>query len=213
MWTTLTGPQEDTMKQVADFYLPAHGRVLDVSYGAGRLTSRLENVTGVDIDRRAGADVVADSADLPFDAGSYQSAVFDPPYLYGRRAHNTLHGRPNNAWSNAEKSKNKDAGEFAQRAFDTAEELYRVLVPGGRVVAKVMAARYKGRLVANHCITIEAFESAGFDTFDILVYLKGGPGLFKQERSAQPTHGYYLVFEKPAAAISAVALTMLDGAA
>lgn len=152
------------MKQVADFYFSADGGVLDVSYGAGRLTARLENVTGVDIDPHAGADFVSDSADLPFEAGSYQSAVFDPPYLYGRRAHNTLHGRPNSAWSNAEKSENKDPGEFAERAFDTAEELYRVLVPGGRAVAKVMDARYKGRLVANHCIAIEAFESAGFDT-------------------------------------------------
>jgi len=213
MWTTLTGPQEDTMKQVADFYLPVDGRVLDVSYGAGRLTSRLANVTGVDIDPQSGADVVADSADLPFKARSYESAVFDPPCLYGRRANNTLHGRPNSAWSNSEKSKNKDPGEFAQRAFDTAEELYRVLVPGGRAVVKVMDARYKRRLVANHCITIEAFESAGFVTFDILIYLKASPGLFKQERSAQPTHGYYLVFEKPITAVAAAALTVVGGAA
>lgn len=195
MWSFLTGSQDECMRRVADFYLAPGDRILDVSYGAGSLTAGLANVVGLDSDPESKADVIADSTDLPFPDASFDAAVFDPPYLYGR-AKNNLHGRPNAAWASPKRSCNADPGEFTERAFHTAVELGRVVVPEGRVITKVMDARWRGTMVVNHMICIEAFETAGFETFDIICYLKPS-GLFKQTRSAQPSHGYFLVFHNP----------------
>lgn len=195
MLSVLLGETPDLMKQVADFYFPHGARVLDVSFGNGVLVQRLENVTGVDIDPGSAAHVTADSCDLPFDDESFDAAIFDPPYLYGR-TRKGLHDRP--TWSD-ERSYNATTGDFHKRAQGTAEELERVLVPGGIAVVKVADARLNGRLVLNHSMVIDAFYEAGLPLRDLLIYVRHGSGLFKNGTSAQGAHGYFIVTEKPTA--------------
>lgn len=193
MLSVLFGEQPDLMKHIADFYFPTDARVLDVSHGIGSLVQRLENVTGVDIDPRSPAQFEADSTDLPFDDCSFDVGIFDPPYLYGRSTQR-LQDRPK--WTD-ERSRQEHPLEFVKLATGTALELERVLVPGGIVVVKVADSRYKGRLVLNHSIIIDAFQEAGLPLRDLLVYVRGGTGLFKNAKSAQGSHGYFVISQKP----------------
>lgn len=192
--SVLLGELPDLMKQVADFYFPDKARVLDVSYGNGSLSQRLSDVTGVDIDPGTRAEIIADSTNLPLEDGAFDAAIFDPPYLYGRQSEKLLERR---GWVRG-RSQQEAPSEFTARAWGTASELARVLVPGSIAVTKVADARYNGRLVLNHSLIIEAFDAADFKLRDLLVYVRGGTGVFKNTRSAQSAHGYFVVVEKPA---------------
>lgn len=94
----------------------ARGRVLDVGCGANNFIRTYGNGVGIDVEPWEGTDqVVADAADLPFEDGSFDTVA----YLA------SLNHIPNRE--------------------DALREGYRVVKPGGRVIATMLTPRL-GRL-------------------------------------------------------------------
>lgn len=197
MLTVLFAESGDNFAHLVRFYAPNAPRLLDVTYGEGTLVKRSPiPVVGVDQDPESKAHVIADSTNLPFEDGSFEVAVFDPPYLYGSK---NLHMGPvgKKTWSTVRATFDTPA-DLIVLALGVAEELYRVLVPGGVVIVKCMDSRFKGRLVRNHDIVTEAFEYNGFDLHDQNIYVRTSIGSFVNSKSAQAAHGYFLVFKRRA---------------
>jgi len=57
-----------------------------------------------------------------------------------------------------------------------------------------MDTRIKGELILNHKIIID--ELTNFKIKDVLIYVRLGVGVFKNNKSAQTAHGFFLIFKK-----------------
>lgn len=197
MLSVVFAESADCLAHLLRFYAPAAPRLLDVTYGAGTLSRRVGiPVVGVDKDPTTKATHIADSTALPLDSGTFEAAVFDPPYLYGSHA---MHMGPvgQKTWSPA-RSTWKTPTDLEEFAWGVASELRRVLVPGSPVFVKIMDSRFKGRLIRNHEIIQDAFEQQDFTLVDIIVYIRTVTSSFVNAKSAQSAHGYYLIFRRQA---------------
>lgn len=196
MLSVLFAESADNMERLVGFYAPAAKRILDVTHGSGTLTKRLSSVRvfGVDRDLETRPTVWADSRWLPFGSGVFDAAIYDPPYLYGSFA---AHMGPigEKTWSNI-RSTWKTPMDLVTTSEAVALELSRVLTDDGIAFCKIMDSRFKGRLVRNHDIVTTAFEARGFVLRDQLVYIRTVTGSYVNARSAQSTHGYFLVLAR-----------------
>jgi hypothetical protein len=195
MLSVLFAESGDNLSRLLEFYVPTAERVLDVTYGAGTLTKRARTrIIGLDRELSLTPSVFGDACALPFLSGSFEAAVYDPPYLYGSPA---MHMGPigKKTWSNA-RSTWKMPHDLSRTSNGVARELARVLTVDGVVITKIMDSRYKGRLIRNHDIVAAAFEQHGFVVRDQLVYIRTVTGSYTNTKSAQSTHGYFLVTQK-----------------
>jgi len=187
----------DNLAHLLRFYAPHAERLLDVTYGGGTLSRRVSvPVVGVDKDPASKASIIADSASaLPFDDGTFRAAVYDPPYLYGSKA---MHMGPigTKTWE-VQRSTWNTPEDLRSTSEGIARQLYRVLAEDGVVFVKIMDSRFKGRLIRNHDIVVDAFEAHGWRLHDVVVYVRTVTGSFVNAVSAQSTHGYFLIFKKP----------------
>jgi hypothetical protein len=197
MLSVLFAESGDNLSRLLEFYAPSATRVLDVTFGSGTLTKRARiPVVGVDQDLTTTPSVYGDSRRLPFVDEAFGVAVYDPPYLYGSPA---MHMGPigGKTWNNT-RSTWKSPNQLVQTSADIARELTRVLTPDGIVICKIMDSRFRGSLVRNHDIVATAFEDNGFALRDQIVYIRTVTGSYVNNRSAQSTHGYFLVLERKA---------------
>ena len=195
MLSILFAESGDNLTHLIRFYSPTATRLLDVTFGNGTLSKRSPIlVVGIDKDSTTKATIIGDSTSLPLQDESFEAAVYDPPYLYGTKA---THMGPigQKTWSN-ERSTWKKPDELVTLSVGIALELMRVLVSGSSIFVKIMDSRYKGKLIRNHDLVTEAFESVGFTLIDQLVYIRTVTGSFVNNKSAQSAHGYFLVFRK-----------------
>lgn len=196
MLSVLFAESADNFSRLLEFYAPTATTVLDVTFGAGTLTKRARGVriVGIDKDPETTPTVRADARALPFADGSFPVAVYDPPYLYGSFAQHmgTIGAK---TWSNA-RSTWKTPHDLSDTSVGVARELARVLSPDGLVICKVMDSRYRGSLIRNHDIVIDAFEGHGFALRDQVVYIRTVTGSYSNAKSAQSTHGYFLMLER-----------------
>lgn len=197
MLSVLFAESGDNFSRLLEFYAPTAMRVLDVTYGSGTLTKRARiKVIGIDRDPTTTPSVRADARQLPFLADSFDVATYDPPYLYGSAAQHmgTIGAK---TWSNA-RSTWKAPTQLVQTSQAIARELARVLTPNGLVICKIMDSRYRGSLIRNHDIVADAFEANGFVLRDQVVYIRTVTGSYVNNKSAQSTHGYFLMLERTA---------------
>lgn len=195
MLSVLFAESADNLAHLVRFYAPKAMRLLDVTYGSGTLVKRCPiPVISVDRDLTATPTVYADSGALPFRDACFDVAVFDPPYLYGTATtHQGIVGQK--TWSNVRSTWLRPQ-EFTSCCERISAELKRVLTPHAIVICKIMDCRYKGRIVRNHDIMAEAFEREGFTLRDQNVYIRTVTGSFVNPKSAQSSHGYFLILEK-----------------
>lgn len=197
MLSVLFAESGDNLAHLLRFYAPEADRLLDVTFGGGTLSRRVAvPVVGVDKDPASKASIIADSAvALPFSDGEFRAAVYDPPYLYGSKA---MHMGPIGAktWE-TQRSTWKTPEDLIRTSEGIARQLYRVIAEDGVAFTKIMDSRFKGRLIRNHDIVVDAFEKSGWRLHDVVVYVRTVTGSFVNNVSAQSTHGYFLIFKKP----------------
>ena len=196
MLSVLLLEAEDAIAHLLRFYLPSGGSLLDPTCGVGSLTKKLPSnvqLTSSDkephLDGAVRADIITG---LPFVDGSFQAALFDPPYLYGRRSQ-TLYDRPDTRWER------QHTDVFLPQAFQelvgaAASELTRLVT--SLCIVKVMNSRFRRVYVDNAGIIKQAFLRHGWSQRDEIIYTRLGVGVFRNERTAQVAHGYFLVFSR-----------------
>src|SRR5215211_4080411 len=77
------GTDAELIERMLDFY-PRNTpeAILDATVNAGRFwKGSTRPVTGMDIDPRHKPDVVGDNTDMPFEDGSFDVVVYDPPHV------------------------------------------------------------------------------------------------------------------------------------
>lgn len=190
-----TGTNADLLAAVAPLYLA--GSVLDVTFGTGRFWHRFRppELTFHDL----ALDGV-DFRDLPHGDGSFESVVFDPPYIPQGGVSSRIDARPN---------ERAFRGLFGLDRTRTDRELWGDLIRPGlsevvRVSSRWVLAKCcdyvdgKG-LVLGHVRMIDAGESLGARLHDLIVFTfeRPGPGghqIFDAVRTRR-AHSYLVVFE------------------
>jgi len=191
MLSVLLMEADDALPHLVRFYSKPRASILDITYGKGTLVRKWDGpVTGIDLKPQpvVGHRVIeGDFSSTEID-GSFDVGLYDPPYLYGRTSE-VLYQRSDPDW----KSQHTNAftpADFFELSRVAAVKLWRHCPVA---LIKVMNSRIKGELVDNREMVREAFTSVNWKLRDELIYVRLGVGVFRNNRTAQVAHGYWLV--------------------
>lgn len=196
----------EVFPQVLKLHVPDGARIADVTYGGG--------VFWRDVDRSKYTLLATDIADgvdcrsLPYDDGSLDAVVLDPPYMEGLLRDNRGHkagAGTHKAFRSYYSNGNEQSGGPKWHAavtdlyFKAGAEAFRVLKYGGVLIVKCQDEVSANHQWLTHVEIINHYESLGFYPKDLFVTVRqnraGISRLLKQVH-ARKNHSYFLVFVK-----------------
>ena len=196
----------DVFPQIMQLHVPAGSTVADVTYGKGvfwrNVPDELYTLKASDID-----DGV-DCRDLPYEDGSIDCVVLDPPYMEGfyRREASHLGGKGTHAafrehYSNGEATTSgpKWHAAVTDMYFRAGREAHRVLRDEGILIVKCQDEVSANRQWLTHVEIIVEYHSMGFYAKDLFVVMrKNAPGVSRLKRQvhARKNHSFFIVFLK-----------------
>jgi len=197
MLSVLLGEQSDNLKHILKFYLPKGSKILDVTYGHGKIWSSISKdcykVVTNDIDPESLAKYHHSFNNLELiskEYGKFDAILYDPPYKYGKSSY-ILNEVDDKDWRPIKtKWRVIDQVTSAQTLNIILPE---ILKPNGSLIVKIMDTRYQGNLIPNHMLLIQEFKN--FRLKDIYIYIRLLVGLFKNLKTPQTAHGFYLIFK------------------
>jgi hypothetical protein len=190
-----------TFPRILSLYVPPGAVVADVTYGKGVFWKRVPPGT-----YRLRATDLKDGVDarvLPYDDGSIDAVVFDPPYMHtpGGTAHvghqNYEGYYRNNGAGNGTDRKYHEA--VLELYFAAAREAYRVLRTEGIYIVKCQDEVCANQQRLTHVEIINELARHGFVVEDLFVVVRiNRPGVSRVKRQvhARKNHSYFLVFRK-----------------
>lgn len=196
MLSVLFGEQFDNLRHILEFRLQPNAKILDVTYGHGKLwqsvnkTTHLFEVIKNDIDLETPADYHYEFEDLEkIPQREFDAVLYDPPYMYGKSSY-IFYNRTDEDWT---QNKTKWKIENQVQCAETLNNILPLMMKSdGLLIAKIMDTRVKGKLIPNHKILMDTFTN--FELIDIVIYVRLGVGVFKNKKSSQTAHGFYLIF-------------------
>jgi tRNA G10 N-methylase Trm11 len=206
------GGNADVFPKILELHVPAGSVIADITYGKGIFWQNVPEgrykIKGTDI--ATGVDCRA----LPYENGSIDCVVLDPPYMEGfyreadtHKAGSGSHATFRVAYSNGDEV-NEDTnhegtakwhGAITNMYFRAGSEAYRVLRKGGVLITKCQDEVSAGKQWLTHVEIINEYERLGFYTKDLFVVVrqnKPGVSRLKQQVHARKNHSYFLVFVK-----------------
>lgn len=189
--------QDEILDAIQALHAP-EGFDADVTYGNGMFyKNRQPPRLKFDIQPLFPDVIEASSTELPLEAGSLQSVMFDPPFLtYVRagRGHKDgkvqMTARFGGYWS---------YDELTAHYQGTITEVARILAKGGVLVVKCQDIIHNHRMHCTHANVIQWAADRGFRLRDLFVlaakHRMPGPQKGKQKH-ARIYHSYFLVLER-----------------
>jgi len=194
------GTNDLVFPYVMSLYVPIGSRVADVTFGNGVFWRRVprDSYTILATDLDSGVDC----RKLPYDSGSLDCVVFDPPYMHtpGGSAHVGHQNFEAYYKNNTSKSDKKYHDAVLDLYFGAAREARRVLRDGGIYVVKCQDEVCANRQRLTHVEIINELATYGFVIEDLFVVVRNGkPGVSNilRQAHARKNHSYFLVFLKP----------------
>lgn len=203
VFSAVQGTNDELFPAILKLYVPAGGRVADVTFGRGvfwrNVPKHQYQLLATDI--RTGVDCMS----LPYENESVDAVVFDPPYMHtpGGTAHVNHQNYENYYGNNV--AQNGSAKKYHEAVLDlyfqASHEARRVLKPEGTYIVKCMDEVCANQQRLTHVELINEFCRHGFIVEDLFVLLRQNrPGVSRILRQvhARKNHSYFLVFRKSA---------------
>ena len=200
------GTNAQVFPDVLSLHVPEGSVVADVTYGMGVFWRN------VDIGRyKLKASDISQGVDcrkLPYEDGSIDCVVLDPPYMEGffrkSNAHKAGFGTHNSFreyYSNGDEQVEgaKWHGAVLDLYFKAGREAHRVLRDNGVLIVKCQDEVSANRQHLTHVEIINEYEGIGFYVKDLFVVVRPNrPGVsrLKKQVHARKNHSYFLVFIK-----------------
>lgn len=196
-----TGSNADVFPEIVKLYVKPGGKVADVSYGKGVFWKQVK--TDLFDFHPSDLQTGIDARNLPYEDGSFDCIVFDPPYMHtpGGTAHKEHQNFEDYYKNNQTASTKKYHDAVLDLYFEAAKEAYRVLKPEGVYIVKCQDEVCANRQRFTHIEIVNELDSYGFQGEDIFVVVRQGkPGVSRMLKQvhARKNHSYFLVFIKSA---------------
>lgn len=204
--TAHVGTNEELFPLILDLHVPPGSTVADVTYGKGIFWKNVPK----DKYRLLATDIEngVDCRNLPYENGTIDCVVLDPPYMEGlyRRSERHMAGAGTYAafrstYSNGEPTlegpKYHDA--VLDLYFKAGKEAHRVLRKNGILIVKCQDEVSANIQHLTHVEIIVYYQSLGFYAKDLFVLVrpnKPAVSRIKKQEHARKNHSYFLVFVK-----------------
>ena len=200
------GHNAPVFADILHLHVPKGARVADVTYGKGAFWKEIEpgDYTLLSSDLKTGVDC----RKLPYEGGSIDAVVLDPPYMEGffRRAESQLAGsgshaafRERYASPAVQSTGPKYHAAVVSLYIEAAMEAKRVLRRGGTLIVKCQDEVSANRQHLTHVELVNAYAEMDFYAKDLFVLVRTNrPGVSRMKRQvhARKNHSYFLVFIK-----------------
>lgn len=201
-----TSGNADIFPQILSLHVADGSKIADVTYGSGVFWRKVD-LTKYELITSDIADGV-DCRKLPYEDGSFDALVLDPPYMEGLLRNNKEHKAGNGAfstfreyYSNGDETNGgpKWHAAVTDLYYKAGAEAYRVLRENGVLIVKCQDEVSANRQWLTHIEIINYYEKLGFYTKDLFVVVranKAGISRLKKQKHARKNHSYFLVFVK-----------------
>ena len=200
VFSAYVGTNDEVFPLVLSLYVRRGATVADVTYGKGVFWRSVPdgNYRLLATDLSTGVDC----RKLPYEPGSLDCVVFDPPYMHtpGGTAHENHQNYEAYYRNNQADSLSKYHEAVLDLYFAAAREAWRVLAHGGFYIVKCQDEVCANRQRLTHVEIINELEKEGFVVEDLFVVVRNGrPGVSRilRQAHARKAHSYFLVFLKP----------------
>ena len=192
---------EEVFPQILNLYVAPGSVVADVTYGKGVFWNKVER--GKYDLHPSDLSTGTDCRDLPYDDGSIDCVVFDPPYMHspGGAAHSGH--KPFESYYRNNGSGKQTGSRYHEAVLDLyadgGREAYRVLRERGVLIVKCQDEVCSNRQRFTHVEIMQEYERMGFVAEDLFVVMRNNrPGVSRMVRQvhARKNHSYFLVFWK-----------------
>ncbi|QUV84192.1 DNA methyltransferase [Chloracidobacterium aggregatum] len=200
VFSAYVGTNDEVFPFVLSLYVEPGSTVADVTYGKGVFWRNVppDAYKLLATDLQSGVDCRS----LPYQDGSIDCVVFDPPYMHtpGGTAHVDHQNYEGYYKNNLTRSEKKYHEAVLDLYFKAAREAWRVLREGGTYVVKCQDEVCANQQRLTHVEIINELQSYGFVVEDLFVVVRNGrPGVSRllKQAHARKNHSYFLVFLKP----------------
>ncbi len=202
----------EVFPQVLALHVPERSIVADVTWGKGVFWRNVP--TGLYDVRATDISMGVDCRALPYEDGTIDCVVLDPPYMEGfyrgkdeHKAGSGTHAAFRSAYANGNeinethKGTRRWHGAVTDMYFEAGAEAFRVLRHKGVLIAKCQDEVSAGRQWFTHVEIINQYGLLGFYSKDLFVVTRvNKPGVSRiiDQKHARKNHSYFLVFVKEA---------------
>lgn len=202
--TARVGTNSPTFAAILAMHVPVGSTVADVTFGKGTFWKDVRPDAYRCLPTDLKADPSVDLRRLPYDDGSIDAVVLDPPYMEGffrpkktQTAHTASDFRDRYALQG--EAEVYGHGAVLRLYADGGREANRVLRPGGVLIVKCQDEVSNHRQHLTHVEIINDYATIGYYCKDLFVVVRRdtphGKRMQKQEH-ARKNHSYFLVFIK-----------------
>lgn len=202
------GGNAPIFRDILRLFVPEGSTIADVTWGKGAFWRDIEEgvykVLGTDI------QMGVDCRDLPYEDGSMDALVLDPPYMEGlfrtttdEMAGDGSHSAFRERYSDGKATEHVEgAPKYHDAVLDlyykAADEAYRVLRNYGIFIVKCQDEVSANRQRLTHVELINAFEDRFYCKDLFVVVRQNKPGIVRvlAQEHARKAHSYFLVFVK-----------------
>lgn len=201
VFSAYQGTNDEVFPHVLSLYVAPGSTVADVTYGKGVFWKKVPR--GVYKLLPTDLSTGVDCRKLPYDDGTIDCVVFDPPYMHtpGGTAHVDHQNYEGYYRNNAAETRltKKYHEAVLELYFEASREAYRVLRDQGMYLVKCGDEVCANQQRLTHVELINELTRHGFVIEDLFVLMRNNrPGVSRMVRQvhARKNHSYFLVFWK-----------------
>ncbi len=224
------GDNEDIFPQILELHLREGSKIADVTFGKGVFWNKV-NLSQYQLfpsDKHLKEETLKkwqklnpqsniDCRHLPYENGSFDALVLDPPYMEGFYREKKEHIGGQGSHQSFRESYSSNEGletyegkwhESVIKMYEKAGlEAYRVLKDNGVLIVKCQDEVSANKQRLTHIEIITGYENLGFYTKDLFIVVRNNKPVVShlvKQIHARKNHSYFIVFVKQKSKISNV---------